>query len=195
MKRSAFFSALFLVSSFLVAQSVSYEIQIKGAIQAAPADLRDGATVKGFNPSGELVTIRKGTNMLICLADDPAKSGFNAACYHKDLEPFMSRSRELRAQGKNNGEIFDIKEKEVKSGKLPMPKTPTTLHVLSGSDGRYDEASGKVINANYRYVVYIPFATEESTGLPLKPVVNGGPWLMDPGTHRAHIMISTPPNN
>ena len=103
----------------------------------------------------------------------------------------MARSRELRLQGKTNGEIFQIKEKEVKSGKLKMPDTPTTLHIAYGSDARYNPETGLIENAQYRYVVYIPFATQESTGLPLKPVVNGGPWLMDPGTHRAHIMIST----
>ena len=103
-------------------------------------------------------------------------------------------SRELRKEGKNNGEIFKIKEEEAKAGTLKLPKQPTALHILSGADGSYNAATGKVENANYRYVVYIPYATQESSGLPMKPVVNGGPWLMDPGTHRAHIMISTPKN-
>jgi hypothetical protein len=43
-----------------------------------------------------------------------------------------------------------------------------------------------------RYVIYIPFATPESTGIPLKPLTPGGPWIMNPGTHRAHIMINPP---
>jgi hypothetical protein len=104
----------------------------------------------------------------------------------------MARSRALRQEGMSNGDIFDIKEEEAKAGTLMLPKQPTTLHILSGSEGKYNAATGKVENANYRYVVYIPYATQESSGLPLKPVVNGGPWLMDPGSHRAHIMISTP---
>ena len=176
------------------AQEVSVDTQIGGAIMAAPENLRAGATVKGYNTVGKLVTLKTGTNMLICLADNPNKKGFNAACYHKDLEPFMARSRELRAQGKNNGEIFKIKEQEVQEGKLKMPEVPTTLHILYGADGIFNEETGQVDNVQYRYVVYIPYATETTTGLPLKPVVNGGPWLMDPGTHRAHIMISTPAN-
>ena len=32
-------------------------------------------------------------------------------------------------------------------------------------------------------------ATAETTGLPTKPHVKGMPWIMDPGTHRAHIMV------
>ncbi|HET8858493.1 hypothetical protein [Marivirga sp.] len=47
-----------------------------------------------------------------------------------------------------------------------MPDNPTTLHVLSGIEGKYNPETGKVENANLRYVVYIPFATTESTGLP-----------------------------
>jgi hypothetical protein len=186
---------LLLLASCSFSQSVSKEDQIAEAVQAAPADLRGEATVKGYNSDGNLVVIRKGTNVLICLADDPNRDGFNSACYHKDLEPFMARSRELRAEGKTNGEIFQIKEEEVQAGTLKMPTTPTALHILSGSEGKYNVATGEVDNVDYRYVVYIPYATEESSGLPLKPVVSGGPWLMNPGTHRAHIMISTPPQN
>jgi hypothetical protein len=38
------------------------------------------------------------------------------------------------------------------------------------------------------YVVYIPGATPESTGLPATPGPNS-PWLMFPGTPKAHIMF------
>jgi len=187
---------LLLVSVSLTsnAQQPPTDQQIAEAVQAAPESQQEGAMVYGFDGDGSLTVLRKGTNELICLADNPQNKGFNVACYHKDLEPFMARSRELRKEGKNNGEIFKIKEEEAKAGTLKLPKQPTTLHILSGPDGKYNAATGKVENANYRYVVYIPYATQESSGLPMKPVVNGGPWLMDPGTHRAHIMISTPKN-
>ena len=107
----------------------------------------------------------------------------------------MTRGNELRAEGKSSGEIFDIREAEAKSGKLKMPEQPTTLHLLEGPDGKYDSEKKEVTGAYYRYVVYIPWATAESTGLPTKPMVKGGPWIMDPGTHRAHIMISPRPED
>ncbi len=169
------------------------EGQINAAVQAAPEEERNGATVLGYTSSGELVTLREGTNVLICLADDPDRQGFSAACYHKDLEPFMARGRELRAEGKSSGEIFDIREAEAKSGELKMPDQPTTLHLLEGAKGEYDPATGQVTDAYYRYVVYIPWATAKSTGLPTKPIVPGAPWIMDPGSHRAHIMVTPPP--
>ena len=51
-------------------------------------------------------------NELICLADDPNQPGFNVSCYHKDLEPFMQRGRELKKQGLNDQQIFETREKD-----------------------------------------------------------------------------------
>jgi len=187
------FLLVFFWIGFLNAQDIpNKEAQINGAVQAAPTDQRDGATVMGFTVDGKIVIIREGSNDMICLADDPAKSGFNSACYPKDLEPFMKRGRELREEGKDREEIFEIREAEAKAGKLTMPKMGTTLHILYGTDGVYNADTKTVDHVNYRYVVYIPWATPETTGLPLSPMVKGGPWIMDPGTHRAHIMISPP---
>ena len=175
------------------AQSVpSAEIQIKAAVLAAPQEQRENATVMGYSPRGELVVLRKGTNEMICLADDPAQKGFSVACYQRDLDPFMARGRELKKEGKSSGDIFDIREEEVKAGRLKMPAMPATLYVYSASDEDYNAATGEVKNGYLRYVIYIPYATAESTGLPLKPEYPGQPWIMNPGTHRAHIMINPP---
>ncbi len=188
--RSAAILALATVAAFAQVPVIpAKEIQIKTALLAAPPAQREGATVLGYDEKGALVVLRQGTNQQICLADDPAVKGFSAACYHKDLEPFMARGRELRKAGKNQKQVFDIREAEVKSGKLAMPKGPTTLAVYGAKDEDYDRATGAV-KGTLRYVIYIPFATAESTGLPLKPEIPGGPWIMDPGTHRAHIMLN-----
>jgi len=193
-KLSLLLSTIILISLNSCAQDIPNKAtQIAAAVMAAPEQDRDGAMVYGYDKNGKLVTLREGTNSLICMANDPSKENFQTVCYHKDLEPFMTRGRELKAEGKKFQEIFDQREVEAKSGKLQMPEQPTTMHLLEGSDAFYDEASGEVKNARYRYVVYIPWATAASTGLPLKPMVPGGPWIMNPGTHRAHIMI-TPPN-
>lgn len=170
----------------------SAEVQIKSAVMAAPVELRDGAMVYGYSAKGEFEVLRKGTNGMVCLADDPAQKGFSVSCYHKDLDTFMERGRVLKKEGKSQTDIFNIREAEVKSGKLLMPKQPTSLFVYSTSDEKFDTATGEIMDGYLRYVIYIPFATAESTGLPLKPDVPGMPWLMDPGTHRAHIMITPP---
>lgn len=173
----------------------SAEIQIKTAVLAAPLDKREKASVLGYNDKGELVELRKGSNEMICLADDPKTAGLNVASYHQDLEPFMKRGRDLRISGKSPKEASDIRDEEVKSGKLHMPKQATTLYVYTAKAEDYDPASGTVKDGFLRYVIYVPYATPESTGLPTKPDVAGMPWLMDPGSHRAHIMITPPQKN
>jgi len=167
----------------------SAEVQIAGAVLAAPAELRDGAAVLGYNAEGARVWIREGKNELICLASDPTQSTFNVACYHKDLEPFMARGRELLAQKVTGAKRNEIRFKEVEDGKLPMPREPRTLYVLTGAS--YDSAAGKVQNPYLRWVIYVPFATPQSTGLSTK-ASPGAPWLMSPGTAGAHIMINPP---
>ena len=101
----------------------------------------------------------------------------------------MARGRELKAAGKTTQEIFDIREAEAKLGKLMMPKQASNLQVFSAPDEAYNPTTGEVTKGSFRYVVYIPWATAASTGLPTKPEAPGMPWIMNPGTHRAHIMI------
>jgi hypothetical protein len=156
---------------------------------AAPAELRDGAAVLGFDAQGGRVWLREGKNEMVCLASDPAQKGFNAACYHKDLEPFMARGRELLAQGVTGPRRNEIRFKEVEDGKLAMPRAPRTLYVLTG--GSFDAATGKVQDSYLRWVIYTPFATAESLGLATKGS-DGAPWMMASGTAGAHIMINPP---
>lgn len=171
------------------------EALIATALLAAPKASRAGAKVIGYNMAGDFVTLREGDNEFIILADDPNKPGFSAACYHKGLEPFMARGRELKAAGKTGEEIFNIREEEAKSGKLDMGKPGATLHIYFGKGELYDPETSIVEGAKYRYVVYMPFATAESTGLPEMPIGSNHPWIMNPGTHRAHIMISPKPDD
>ena len=162
---------------------------IATALMAAPAESRATSKVIGYNMAGEFVTLKEGDSEYIVLADDPKKDGFNSACYHKDLEPFMARGRALRAEGKSADEIFAIREAEVKSGKIKITQG-SALHIYYGPNTSYDPETSKVDGAKLRYVIYTPFATSASIGLPETPSAPNHPWIMNPGTHRAHIMIS-----
>jgi hypothetical protein len=164
--------------------------QIQAAIAAAPAELRDGAGVWGYNESKKLVKLRAEKNDMICLASNPDGKQFHVACYHKLLEPFMARGRELRAQGVKDDQVDTVRFKEITSGKLAMPRTPSALYTLTGPSNSFDAATGKVTGAKWLYVVYIPGATEKSTGITEKPAP-GVPWIMYPGTPKAHIMFFT----
>ena len=170
----------------------SKDSQITTALYAAPEDKRDDAKVYGYNDSGEFMVLREGTNDLVCLADDPNKPGISVACYFKNLDPYMARGRELIAEGKTELEKREIRGKEMDAGTLKVPDK-SILYVYSAADSDFDPATGELAKGKMRYVIYTPYATVEETGLPDKPYAPGMPWLMDPGTHRAHIMI-TPPN-
>lgn len=171
-------------------QQLTADQQIASAVMAAPADAREGAKVYGYDESGEFMTLREGTNNFICIADNPKRDGFQVVCYHSSLEPMMARGRELEAEGKSRDEKENIREEEARSGKLALPESPATLHIYYGEDAYFDAESNAVMNAKYRYVVYIPFATHEDTGLPLSPNESSHPWLMFPGKYNAHIMIT-----
>jgi hypothetical protein len=181
---------LFIWAGFAPAAEVpSAQVQIAGAVLAAPAELREGAAVLGYDAKGGRMKLREGRNEMICLATDPTKTAFNVACYHKDLEPFMARGRELLEQKVTGAKRNEVRFKEVEDGKLLMPKEPRTLYVLTGTS--YDSAGGKVQDSYLRWVIYVPFATTQSTGLSTKGS-DSAPWLMSPGTAGAHIMINPP---
>ncbi|MDX1618654.1 MAG: hypothetical protein R3224_07695 [Balneolaceae bacterium] len=163
--------------------------QIEAAVSAAPPNKREGAKVLGYNAQGELVTLREGSNELICLADDPKNPKFHVACYYEGLEPFMKRGRELKARGYSSAEADSIRWEEIESGELAYPEKPMGLYSLSGPEGGYSYSEGKVKEATPLYVVYVPYATEQSTGISTAPAGEGGSWLMEAGTPWAHIMI------
>jgi hypothetical protein len=167
-------------------------VQIAGAVAAAPPDMRDGARVLAYDAKGELVLARKGTNHLTCLADDPSKEGFHSACYQDGLEAYMARGRELRKQGIDGPDNLDRRHDEIKAGKLDIPRTPCAVYTLGGADAKQDPTTGEVTGGKMLYAIYIPFATEESTGLSTTPEMKGAPWIMRPGTPTAHIMVYPP---
>jgi len=173
----------------LSAQVPAAEIQIAGAVSAAPDFLRANATVLGYSNYHRPALLRQGGNEMICLADDPSETRWHVACYHKDLDPFMARGRELDAAGMSRSEIDSARLAEVQAGTLKMPDGPRMLYNLYAPADSVDAATGLARGPAALFVVYIPYATPESTGLSARP--GGGlPWLMYPGKPWAHVMIS-----
>ena len=161
--------------------------QIAGAVLPLPPDLRATATVLGYGADGKMTLLRKGTGEMTCLATDPKQKEFHASCYHNDMEPFMARGRELRASGVTGGQVDTVRFKEVKEGKIKMPKAPAALSQVFGEG--YDPATNEVTKPQTLYVIYIPFATGKSTGLAERPF-GKAPWVMFPGTPKAHLMFT-----
>ncbi len=170
------------------AQTQSDDDVIAAASAPLPPEYRDGAEVRTWTNDGRLEVLREGTNAMVCLADQPNDDRFHAACYHESLEPFMAMGRELKAEGLSRDDVQAAREDEIRSGTLPMPDHPAVLYSLTGPAASYDAATKEVVGASPLYVVYIPYATAETTGLP-ESAPRGQPWLMNPGKPWAHIML------
>jgi len=182
---------LSVVSTRSTAQTSVYPSsarQVAAAVSPLPAPLRASATVLGYGTDGKLVTLRRGSNDMVCLADDPSQKMFHVACYHTSLEPFMARGRELHARKLSREAIDSIRLADIKRGRFAMPSRPAALWQYFAPRDSVDAATGVVNGASYLYVVYTPYATPESTGLSANPV-EGGPWIMYPGKPWAHLMI------
>lgn len=188
---AVFFSCALATAA--VAQSttaaLSAERQIAGAVLAAPDSMQSRASVLGWQ-GGELVEIRKGTNEIICLADDPATDRFQVACYQKSLEPFMARGRELHKLKLSHAQVDSARLADLKAGRWKMPTVPAALYNLVAPKDSIDSATGLPRGGNRWYVVYIPYATEATSGFTTAADGSGRPWLMYPGEPWAHLMVT-----
>ena len=165
------------------------ERQIAAAESPLPLNLQKGARVLGYNSQGKLITLRPGSNDMICVADDPAGKQFHVACYHKSLEPFMARGRELHAMKKSKEAVDSTRLRDIRTRRYSMPSKPAALFQYFAPRDSVDAGTGAVRAAQYLYVVYTPYATHATTGISETPV-EGGPWIMNPGKPWAHLMIA-----
>lgn len=162
--------------------------QIAAAVLPAPAELRGSATVLGYSADGHFATLRTGTGPLVCLASKPTEQQFHVACYDRSLEPFMARGRALRAAGVKGDQVDTVRFAEIRRGTLRIPKQPAALYQLTGPAGSFEPATGTAPHAQALFVMYVPYATARSLGVSERPS-DVMPWLMDPGTPKAHVMF------
>lgn len=177
----------------------SAEEQVAAAVLPALGSLRATATVLGY-AEGKLTKLREGEGPLVCLADDPAEAGYQVACYHESLEPYMARGRELRADGMSDRDAIAKRWDEIEAGKLAFPDR-AVLYSLSrpapaeGGNpavaGEPGEAAARSGELQALTVVYLKGATAEAVGVPENPR-DGIPWMMFSGRPTAHLMIHEP---
>lgn len=192
--KNIFIGLSVILTSFVFAQEkeviLDKATQIEIATHFLPEKEKEGAKVLGYSQDGEIEVLRESNSHLTCVADDPGKEGLEYICYFNKLEDFMQRGRDLKKEGKSSKEVREIRQREIETGALLFPEGQSILYIFTGKEENIDVKTGSVIDGKLRYVVYTPYATQLSTGLPLSPSAPGMPWLMDPGTHRAHIMIT-----
>ncbi|MEO5590781.1 MAG: hypothetical protein ABIS03_14465 [Gemmatimonadaceae bacterium] len=177
-----------VLASAQTSPPVSAARQIAAAVSALPENLQAGAKVYGYSASGKFITLKPGTNDMVCVADDPAGKLFHVASYHQSLEPFMARGRQRHALKKKPESIDSARLADLKARRYSMPSKPAALYQYFAPRDSVDMASGTVRAAEYLYVIYMPYATYGTTGISENPL-DGGPWVMDAGKPWAHVMV------
>jgi hypothetical protein len=153
---------------------------INTPLLAAPAPLKEGATVVKWNRDQTYATLRKGTNRLVCYdrSGFPLQQPFSLEC--TSIANLDRKAQNLKAEAagdrKKSEAILSAMEKD---GTRVKPEYGSVWYELGGPDPQ---------SARGHRMIAVPGATTQSTGLPDNPK-QGGAWIMNAGTVTAHIMI------
>jgi hypothetical protein len=177
----AFLSIAICFAPPLSGQSTAAEVEL--AVLAAPAPMREGATVLDLLPDGDIVVLRKGTNGLICWSNDgrPGAMGpMDVQCTAEGNRPRLEQNHAFEAAGGTVNEVQARFRGAEEDGTRILP--------VWGSI--YYRAYGESAD-DYRThtTVAVPFATQESLGFSIARAP-ATLWLMEAGTSGAHLMVS-----
>jgi hypothetical protein len=156
------------------------QAEVDKALLAAPAGLKDQATVIKWRSDFTYDTLRKGTNRLVCfdLSGFPLEQPFSVEC--TSIANLDRKAQNLRAEAvgdrKKSEAMLDAMEK---NGTRVKPEYGSVWYELGGPDQQ---------SARGHRMIAVPDATTQSTGLPDNPK-QGGAWIMNAGTLKAHIMF------
>ncbi|HKD46237.1 MAG TPA: hypothetical protein VKB67_00960 [Rhizomicrobium sp.] len=158
---------------------MSKDAQIKTAVSALPAALRDGATVISYDSKGMPQVLRQGNNNIFCVNSSTA-DGFNVSCRAEALRAASDFQAKEKADGKDQKTIGTDTDAAYESGKLTRAPVGTMIYTRGGKT----EAEARSM-----WVVLMPNVKGEDLGLPTKRMNASSPWMMRSGTPGAHIMM------
>ena len=154
---------------------------IATALAAAPANLREGATVVTWKPDFTYDTLKKGTNRLVCYdrSGFPGQQPFSIQCTSIANLDRVAQNLKFEAAGDKSKTqaMLDAAEKD---GTRVKPEYGSVWYHLMGP--------GREHTGTHRVTIAVPGATTQSIGLPDNPR-QGGAWIMNAGTTTAHIMV------
>ena len=157
------------------------QADVDKALLAAPAPLRDQATVIKWNPANwTYTTLRKGTNRLVCFDKSglPGQLPFSIECSSIGNMDRMTQNMKFESETDRakRQAALDAAEKD---GTRAKPEFGSIFYHLMGQDQA---------TARTHFTIAVPGATTASLGVPDNPKM-GGVWNMNPGTSTAHLMI------
>jgi hypothetical protein len=152
--------------------------EIDTPLLAAPANLRQGATVIKWKPDFTYDTLKQGTNRLVCYdrSGQPGQQAFSLECTSVANMDRVAQNMKFEAMGDKRQAMFDAAEKD---GTRVKPEFGSVFYNLNGPDRE---------KARPHTTVAVPFATTQTLGLPDNNK-QGGVWIMNAGTSTAHLMI------
>jgi hypothetical protein len=158
------------------------QADVDKALLAAPANLKDQATVIKWKPDQKYDTLRKGTNRLVCYdrSGFPLQQPFSIEC--TSIANLDRAAQNLKFEAAGSGdraktqELIDAAEKD---GTRVKPEFGSVWYHIMGPDKD---------RTRPHMTVAVPGATSQSLGLPDNPR-QGGVWIMNAGTTTAHLMV------
>jgi len=158
------------------------QTDVDKALAAAPASLKDQATVIKWKKDFAYDTLRKGTNRLVCYdrSGFPLQQPFSVQC--TSLGNLEREAQNLKAEASGerpkSEEILNAMEKD---GTRAKPEYGSLWYAVAGPDREHARPESHI-------TIAVPGATSQSTGLPDNGR-GGGAWIMNAGTMKAHIMV------
>ena len=155
------------------------QADVDKALLAAPANLRDQATVIKWKTDWTYDTLRKGTNRLVCFDKSglPGQLPYSLECTSLANLDRVAQNRKFEAISDKAARQAALDAAE-KDGTRVKPEYGSVWLTMNGPDQA---------RARIHTTIAVPGATTQSTGLPDKPGT-GGAWIMNAGTTTAHIM-------
>lgn len=157
------------------------QADVDKALLAAPANLRDQATVVKWKPADWTYdTLRKGTNRLVCFDKSglPGQLPFSIECTSIANLDRVTQNMKFEAEPDRAKRQAAIDAAE-KDGTRTKPEFGSVWYHLQGKDQA---------TARPHMTIAVPGATTQSLGLPDNPKM-GGVWIMNAGTSTAHLMV------
>jgi hypothetical protein len=163
-------------TAFAQAPAADFEV----ALLAAPAPLKDAATIIKWKPDYTYDTLKKGTNTLVCFdrAGLPGAQPVDSECTSLNNLPRVAQNLKFEAEADRTKRQAALTAAE-KDGSRVKPEYGSVWYHARGADKA---------NLRRHTTVAVPGATTASTGIP-DNAKQGGVWIMDAGTSTAHLMI------
>jgi hypothetical protein len=157
------------------------QAEVDKALIAAPAALRNQATVIKWKADFTYDTLRKGTNGLVCYdrSGFPLQQPFAVQCTSDGNLPRQAQNLKAEASGDRAKSEAMLKAME-QDGTRAKPEFGSIWYHVSGPDRDHPSP--------HEVTIAVPGATQASLGLPEQRRENGA-WIMNAGTSTAHIMI------